>query len=918
MFSNLLEMILVFVNNFLRIFMDKILLLNQLSGYFSNQLNLNKDWHNKIIDFNNFNKDCIKKDLNNYLDLSENEFLSKIRKVKHFYQVLFIYQLFSQKINQKTFLYYLTILAEVLLQTALDYAEEKINQRFDLLSKNRLTVLAMGKLGGEELNFSSDVDVILVYKQADDCLFCKNKTIDLQEFCIKIAQKWIHLLTNINKDGWVYRVDTRLRPFGQQSPLVLSDVALLQYYQNYGRDWERYALMKARPVAGDIVFGKKLIEQLTPFIYRRVLDYRALTAIVVMKEGIAEQIGLDGSESHIKLGWGGIREAEFAVQAMQMIYGGQYPALRHHHIITVIQTLESLKLWNKKTANLFESAYLFLRMVENALQIRQEQQTHQLPSNDCDWKILSDLCGFSDVIDFKNSLSSHRQTIHQQFLAIFSDLSTKALNQKQLPDIDWQKILQKDNQNLSNCLILNNVFDHKQCELLLQDFLQTNPWQMLDGLQQKQLSKLLSVLIYWLGQESELINGLSGVLKVIGSVINFPHYLLLLADKPSLIKRLLVIGGKSSWLMNYIADHPIVIDSILNDRLDQLTEQQIIADLEARLGEYLNDDAWLNLLHDFKHDWVFKVAWADQNGQISLMQVSDYLTVIAEQILMQIYKRSWQQLADKYGVPKNNSGEDVGLIVIGYGKLGGLELSYSSDLDLVFLYGDQGKTDGSKSLENEIFFQRLVQKFVGFLSKPTADGTLYAVDVRLRPEGKAGLPAQSLASFFKYQTTKARIWEHQALTRARVVLGDVKLTEQFNQMRITILTQPPSDNLRDEVLNMREKMRSHQQQVDLKHQSGGLIDIEFMVQYLVLQNAHEQPILVKMSDNIRQLAALEAVGIVSSTTAMELRDGYRKLRQAQHNDYLQNPNPVLLEAGFNLLKEKIIANWIDLFDDKQN
>lgn len=904
---------------------EDILLLVQASPYAAQQL-LNQpeildlfdcDWQN--FDFStvgSFWQDCG----------DEATLMCELRRCKHRYQSALIYALLCRGLSQSAFLRNLSALAAALVEAALLWQERQLQTRYGQpLDENgnplRLTILGMGKLGGAELNFSSDIDLIFAYRnQGETQAAAGQKSIEHEVFFRKLAQKLIASLDQMTAEGFVYRVDMRLRPFGQTGPLALSYTALENYYQNHGRDWERYAMMKARPVAGDIEGGMALLEQLRPFMYRRYLDYAALDSIAQMKHSINQQIRAQGMENHIKLGRGGIREAEFSVQAMQLVYGGQYPTLQSPHFLGVLEDLHRLNLWQAQECQALREAYLLLRTVENALQFAHEQQVHELPPIDdsAAWLRLSLACRFDSIEALQAALSQARETVDQRFRRIFASTENDTAAENSI-SANWQQI---NGEQLRADLIAQDYSAEQATAIshALQQFSAALPWQRLSEKTGKRIETLLPLLLHIAAQEKAEAAAIGEILALIETVASRSVYIDMLSGNPQLIRHLLAIARDSRGLMEFIREHPLVIDDILSERSLIQDATQLDRDLSARLAN-TDDENWLHAIRDFKHAQLFKIAWAELYGNLPLMAASDHLSHLAELIIDKALQRAWQQLRQRHGIPRSSDGEAARFAIIAYGKLGGLELSYTSDIDLVYLYDDkrsQGSTDGEKSIANQVFFTRLVQRINNLLSAPSTSGVLYEIDTRLRPGGRSGMLIASIEAFADYQQKQAWTWEHQALTRARPIGGDVSLCAEFSVLRQTVLQKAPPADLRRQVLDMREKMQNNEQLAKegfhLKKSVGGLIDIEFIVQYLLLKHAHQEPILLRMSDNIRQLAALEATGLLSSIDANTLRDAYRRLRQAVHRRALNRQSNVADSLEWQNTINHVCRIWRKVFE----
>lgn len=860
---------------------------------------------------------------------NETNLMRDLRRAKHRYQTALIHAVNCKNLSDAGFLTAISHLASALTDLAHKRCFNALITRYGtpLTTEGQpmpMTILGMGKFGGSELNFSSDIDLIFTYRHSGETHASHGqKAQDHEIFYRKLAQNIIRVLDTVTEDGFVYRVDMRLRPFGQTGPLALSYDALETYYQLHGRDWERYAMMKARPVAGDIEGGKQLLQELRPFMYRRYLDYPALTAIAEMKNSINRQIRESGMENHIKLGRGGIREAEFSVQAMQLIYGGQYPRLQNQNFLDTLNTLNELELYSDEETLQLRDAYLLLRRVENAIQYDQEQQTHQLPEHPEDWQRLALASQYPDSDTLQNALTQARTIIHNRFRRTFSQLSEPSANPKNpFTDIDWQ---QPDKHSLLQKLDNQHYPHSEELATALHTALLDIPWQRLTQQSQNHLETILPTLLEFTTDERYPPSATIAILALIREVIGRSVYLSLLAEQPKLLRHLLAIARDSAWLIQFIQRHPLVLDDILSERQRITDPAQLKTDLEARL-ENLEPEDWLNALRDFKHAQVFKIAWAEVHGNLPLMHVSDSLSLLAEHILQTAYQKAHSELSTRHGIPRDKQGNPAQFAIIAYGKLGGLELSYGSDLDLVFLYDDhrsQGSTDGEKPIANQQYFTRLVQRINNTLSLPSTSGILYETDTRLRPGGKSGMLISSIEAFEEYQQNQAWTWEHQALTRARPICGDLVLMEKFTAVKQKILSRPPKPDLREQVLAMREKMHANEptqlkDQFNLKKSHGGLIDIEFIVQYLLLKHAHQDPILLRFSDNIRQLAALEATGYLSSFEAMTLRDNYRKLRHTAHLRYLNLESNNVSNTEWQSARNRITHIWQHVFELKND
>ena len=892
-----------------------------MSAYLARQLAAHPDWREFVHtrrDWHTYDFAAHSRDIAQAAD--ETALLRDLRLCRHRHACALVRAVQDGELEQQGFIEALSDLAAALTDAALDWHYEKLAARYGYPldnqgNKMRMTVLGMGKLGGRELNFSSDIDLIFIYAHGGETQ--GDKPADYETFFRKLAQKLIYSLDTVTEHGFCYRVDMRLRPFGQSGPLALTHEAMEQYYQVHGRDWERYAMMKARPVAGDQEGGLALLEALKPFMYRRYLDYAALVSLADMKQAINREIRSSGMENHIKLGAGGIREAEFTVQAMQMIYGGQYPRLQTTSFLHAAARLGELDFWNAARVEALRADYLLLRSVENALQFQDDKQTHQLPDNPSDWQTLAHACRFDSTDELRTALHAARQRIQAGFDSVFAGEDSVDVHED-MAQLDWR---QPDENALLGLLHPLGAPQAQQLAAEVQAFVARLPWQRLPEKTARRIEKLLPQLLTLILANPHHIQGFSGIAALIEAIGRREVYLGMLAEQQTLLAHLLAIASSSKWLMQFICEHPLVLDEVLSERSVIEENDRLAADLAARLDGVADEEIWLTALRDFKHAQVFKVAWSDVHGSLPLMKVSDYLSWIATLVLEHAYQRAYAQLAGKYGQPCRTDGTPASFAIIGFGKLGGLELGYGSDLDVVFLFdqgGENGTTDGAKPLDNTVFFTRLVQRLTNYLQAPSTSGVLYALDTRLRPGGQSGLMVSSVQAFEKYQHESAWTWEHQALARSRFIVGDPALGARFEHIRREVLSRPPADKLREEVLAMREKMHAHitaarDGQFNLKHDPGGLIDIEFIVQYLLLRHAHAEPVIARMSDNIRQLAALEATGLMASVDAAVLRDSYRRLRGEAHRCYLNGEDSVVDGAPWQEVRDKVRAIWQQVF-----
>ncbi len=793
-----------------------------------------------------------------------------------------------------------TEVAEQSLQAALHYHQSRLTQRYgDCCNAEgeplRFFGLGMGKLGGRELNFSSDIDLIWFYDQPGCC--SGPGALSAEEFYGKLVKAVTQSLSRVTADGFVFRVDLRLRPYGGAGPLAMHFDQAENYYETQGRDWERYAYIKARPVAGDIEAGDAFLERLRPFIYRRYLDFTALHGLRDLKSKIEDQYAAQRLDDNIKLGPGGIREIEFIAQSFQLVRAGQTQDLQTTSLYTALYEASQQGLIASTTERQLLAAYEFLRVVENRLQQRRDQQVHHLPETDNERQALAEVLGFADYAAFCDCLQQHRQFVRSQFEAVL------ATEDAQAPAVDLDANVLSAFDSLLTSAAYSRLSDRAQ--------------------------NYIRVLMHRLAALSPSTEVLAFVVRLVDSIAGRTTYLALLAEQPQALDRLLFFVERSSWMAEQVLASPHLLDEVLDERaLKELpNRQQKLALLDSQLSQVDGDDLEqaMNVCRRYKAGLQFSIAAADVAGYLPVMQVSDHLSELAEVILQLALDWVAAEMQLKTGRPRLQRGETVvnaQMLVVGYGKLGGIELGYGSDLDIVLLHDGDGKalgTDGNKSLENAVYFQRLGQRFVHFLSANTSSGRLYEIDTRLRPSGNSGLLVTSLTAYEKYQQQSAWTWEHQALVRARAVAGPAKLAAEFDRMRLALLSASrDAVALRQDVVEMREKMRAHlddsnAERVNLKHGRGGMVDIEFICQYLVLSQAAVCEGLFAVTDNVRQLSVLTKAGALTAAQAEQLTTAYIALRGATHHQRL-GCDVATGADELGRFRQQVVAVWQELLE----
>ncbi|MBT9572072.1 MAG: bifunctional [glutamate--ammonia ligase]-adenylyl-L-tyrosine phosphorylase/[glutamate--ammonia-ligase] adenylyltransferase [Pseudomonas umsongensis] len=804
----------------------------------------------------------------------------------------------------------------------------------------QMVVLGMGKLGAVELNLSSDIDLIFAYPEGGETVGVK-RPLDNQEFFIRLGQRLIKALDPMTVDGFVFRVDMRLRPYGSSGALVLSFNALEQYYQDQGRDWERYAMIKSRVVAGDQQAGAQLLDLLRPFVYRRYLDFSAIEALRTMKQLIQQEVRRKGMADNIKLGSGGIREVEFIAQAFQLIHGGRDLSLQQRPLLKVLSTLEGQGYLPPAVISELREGYEFLRYTEHAIQAIADRQTQMLPDSAQDQARIAFMLGFADWPAFHERLMYWRGRVAWHFAQVIADPDEEqGAENEVVVGGEWLPLWEEAQDEEAACRQLQEggFADATQALKALASLRGSPQLRAMQRLGRERLDAFIPRLLAQAVEHANPDLVLERVLPLVEAVARRSAYLVLLTENPGALRRLLTLCAASPWIAEQITRFPLLLDELLNEgRLFKPPlAPELAAELRERLTRIPEDDLeqQMEALRHFKLAHRLRVAASEIAGSLPLMKVSDYLTWLAEAILEQVLALAWRQTVAKYGTPLRTDGTlcDPGFIIVGYGKVGGLELGHGSDLDLVFIHdGDpQAETDGPKSIDGAQFFTRLGQRIIHLLTAQTNSGQLYEVDMRLRPSGASGLLVSSLGAFARYQENEAWTWEHQALVRARVLVGSDDVGRAFEQVRAAILGKARDlPTLRQEVSEMRAKMRDNLGSkstaagtganafeatvpFDLKQDAGGIVDIEFMVQYAALAWSETYPPLLRWTDNIRILEELEKAGLMPVEDASLLREAYKAYRSAAHRQALQKNAGVIPGDQFADERRQVMRIWREL------
>jgi glutamate-ammonia-ligase adenylyltransferase len=824
----------------------------------------------------------------------------------------------------------LSDLADASCAAALDFAAGVLRARHGTPrdeegAEARPIVLGMGKLGGRELNFSSDIDLIFAFTANGDTDGARG--ISNSEFFARLAQETGRLLSARTEDGFVFRVDTLLRPFGSVGAPALSMGAMELYYQEHGREWERYALVKARPVAGDLAAGRALLDSLRPFVYRRYLDFGALGALRELKALIDQDAHKRGAEDNLKLGPGGIRELEFIVQLFQLIRGGQDARLRDSRLRPVLHYLGQAGHLPRDTAAALDQAYVFLRRCENAVQFYADEQTHRLPQAQ---EAREALCAALDLpgwAELTTALEAIRCRVRAEFERLFVQPAGSAAR---TPSALGEGLWLAEMAEFESALRAIGYGDAaREAAAAIKDLRQSRLVRTLGDAARQRLQVVLEGLIHEALAQPDPAVALPRTLGVLAVIAGRSTYLALLGESAAARRQLLKLCGASPWITALLAQTPALLDALLDPRL--ASEAPLREELREELAQRAAGvpaaemETVLDLLRRYRQEMTLRIAAADLSGALPLVQVSDRLTWLAEAIVARTLEYAREQLQSQLGLPP---GEGDGLALIAYGKFGSIELGYGSDLDLVFVYQaqdpDAPTTGGARSVAASEYFVRLAQRVVQLLSVQTVAGRAYEIDLELRPSGNSGLVVIALSGFARYQRENAWTWEHQALLRARTVAGGAALCAAVEAVRREVLMRPrEAAQLRGEVVEMRARMRANLEKRevgrwDVKQGGGGLIDAEFITQYLCLCHAAEHASLVEYTDNWRQLEALATAGLVAAQQKDALLAAERAYRGWLHRRALQTRDALADDAELQEHRAAVTALWNEIMSGERN
>lgn len=800
-----------------------------------------------------------------------------------------------------------SVLAEACVEAALRGAEQQVAARHGLVrdaqgQPQRLVVFALGKLGGGELNFSSDIDVVFAFAEHGDSDGAR--ALDAGAYYARVGQALVALLADHDADGYVYRVDLRLRPFGSAGRVALSFAAMEQYFQREGRDWERYAWIKARPVAGDRGAGARLLDALRPFVFRRYLDYGAFAGLREMKALIDAEVARKDLADHLKLGPGGIREIEFIVQLVQLIRGGREPTLRARGLLPALAACEQLGFIPAARAQTLRAAYRFLRRLENRLQMFADQQTHEIPADAALRERLALALDRPDWATLERELHAHRSAVADEFGSL---MAVEARSTAQQTQAQWSALWRAlaDGERVDPGALAAAGFDPPQeASAELEALLGSTALRNMSARSRERLDRVMPALFAAAAAQPEPVRTLTRLLKLAHAVARRSVYLALLDEQPAALRRLSHVFSASAFLADRVIAHPLLLDDLFDDRVEQAapTRHEVEEELSRRLaalGE-ADPEAEIELIQEVRQSALFRIGLAFLGGRLDGVAAARALAEVAEVVLAAVLRIAERDLIAAHGrlgdhvpstrqssaAPSRDGGErpwsahfSTGLAIVAYGSFGGAELGFGSDLDLVFLYDGelaQSESDGPRPLDGQRYYARLAQRIVHLLGVLTRAGRLYEVDVRLRPDGSKGMLVLSLAAYEAYQRERAWTWELQALVRARAVAGDVALARRFSQLREDLLAAPrDAQTIRTDVVAMRarwraDRDRSDAQRFDLKQGSGGLVDVEFLLQALVLAHAARHAELRGSGNSAELIARLAKAGVLDDDDAKGL------------------------------------------------
>jgi glutamate-ammonia-ligase adenylyltransferase len=904
---------------------EKIERLVIASNYALNQIRRAPELAGKLLDLGRFTLDAeiIGLAADQKIDLDQVKRQLRLYRHQKLVEIMYLDVVGSNPLEMT--LHHLSDLADQLIRSALNACRQHLSAKHGQpLEINgdamELNIIAMGKLGGRELNFSSDIDLICCYDS--DGELAGYGQLSYQEYFSRLVRLLNQTLSETTGEGFVYRVDLRLRPWGDSGPVVLNHSALEHYYQLHGREWEQYAMVKARVLTGSETSRNYLASMLRPFVFRKYHDYRVFDGLATLKSKIDAQAKSRGMRVNIKVGPGGIREIEFFVQAFQILKGGRNHQLQSTGIFDCFVALEQHKIVDSITLQKLRAAYCFLRQLENRMQMFDDQQTHDLPENTTQQKRIAATMDFADWDSLVEQLQQHRD----QVSLCFNELFKQKVEHKPGLVID-DSFAESNDDNRQWEFIVNAGLDEAQeINQSLNRFLQSKSWNYMSARAKQRFTTLLPGLLESIRHCDHPGRLFDRFMRLFSAIAGRSVYFELLFQNQPLLEKLASLFDMSAWIAAEVSQYPMLLENLIQSgdekRFDKSTLHQR---LQQQLVNIEGDtELELDSLRLFKREQTLVIASAELAQEIDARQVSHYLCDLAEVVLEAVYQLSSKALQKQYGVPEcveETVRREAKLAIIGYGKLGGFEMHYQSDLDVIFLHDSSGEhqhTNGDKSIENSVYFARLAQKIISMTSVLTASGKLYEVDSRLRPEGSSGLLVSSTQAYLRYQLEKAWTWEHQALVRARLVAGSPLLRQEFDSIREQVLKSPRDDQqLRKEIVEMRARIYHNKrppedERRDLKQSRGGMVDIEFLVQYWVLAQANKIGSEHLYSDNISLLNELIRLNLITGSQS-QLVEIYQTYHRLLHESVLQNQSAEVDAAEIAELVNHVVDCWNDCF-----
>ncbi len=788
-----------------------------------------------------------------------------------------------------------------------------------------MTILGMGKFGGRELNFSSDIDIIYFYETdkgetagIDDGRGGRKGVISLHAFFNKLAEQVTKAMNQVTEDGFVFRVDVGLRPEGKSGDMAVSLRSAEIYYESWGQSWERTAMLKARPVAGSRELGEQLLQTLIPFVYRKYLDYTLIEDMKLMKQRIDASLTRNREgEINLKLGRGGIREIEFFIQALQLVYAGKIPRLRERNSLMALELLAEAKLISDDDRQQLSDAYRFLRTVEHRIQVVQERQTHSLPTKEDELLALARRSGFlrdNGLQRFKETLEKHRQRVAAIFGSLFHSRDEQLQHQQAKPEILYLLDTKAESDMVKDMLAerrledVDRAFDN--LAMLRSGPVKGNVTERNRRIHAQIAPPFLQALL----EAPDPDMALAHVERFLSVISGRSSCYALLAENHDALRLLATLFGTSAFLSKILISHPELLESMVAHTYASMVKPREVMDeeLSSLLLQAEDFEERLDVLRRYRNEEFLRIGLNDIHGHLGQGAIAAQLSCLAEVCLEEAYRLATTELA-RFGRPRyqdNGQFHSAGLAIVGMGKLGGEELNYHSDLDIIFIYDHQGTTDGEKQISNHEYFAKLAQKLISILSTATREGYVYKLDTRLRPSGNAGPLVTSLESFLTYHRTEAQIWERQALAKARVVLGEPALRSSIDAViRQTVYGASLGDEGREEIHRLRMRMENEIAKetagsYNIKTGRGGMVDVEFIAQYLQLRYGQRYPEL-RTQNTVVALKEVQILGIITAQQADTLVSGYKFLRKLENRLRLLHDHSINDLAGDQRYLDKL-------------